>query len=409
MFSLRYRIKKGHRIAVVGIGVAGSLVLATIGGFFEGLELAMLDQFFRLRAVPEVVVDDRILVVTIGEEDISAAGQWPISDATLAELVEQLNEHQPAVIGLDLYRNLPIEPGVEQLVEVFETTPNVIGVERVVGESVGAHNTLTQKGQTASSDVIVDSDRKIRRGLLSVITPSGEVRQGLASALALRYLSNFDIVPEALDSGGLSLQLGKGRVTRFDKNAGGYVDQDAGGFQVIMNYRGDYRQFESVSMTTVLDGGLTDEMVRDRVVLVGSTAISLNDLFHTPLHGDEQVAGVYIHAHLVSQLLWLALEGRPLLRTVPDAVEWLWTMLWVATSVVASRSVFYSKSFALGGITLAVCRSLAADRGWIGHHWLWAAVMGLVAADGFADGLHTGGDGVGHWLSQSAATKFGRF
>jgi adenylate cyclase len=46
----------------------------------------------------------------------------------------------------------------------------------------------------------------------------------------------------------------------------------------------------------------------------------------------------------VSQLLHAALDGRPFLRTVPDAVEWLWTALWIAASIGVSRSVLYSRS-----------------------------------------------------------------
>jgi adenylate cyclase len=34
---------------------------------------------------------------------------------------------QPRAIGLDIYRDLPVEPGHEKLVQVFKSTPNLIG------------------------------------------------------------------------------------------------------------------------------------------------------------------------------------------------------------------------------------------------------------------------------------------
>jgi diguanylate cyclase (GGDEF)-like protein len=340
--QFKYRMNKGPQMAAVGMGVAIALLLAVLNGAFEGLELGILDRFFRLRSAE--ATDPRILVVTIGEDDLSAVGHWPISDATLAELVRQINQHEPAAIGLDLYRNFPVEPGVDELIEVFERSPNVIGIERVIGEPVPAHQTLIAVGQTAAADFVMDDDGRVRRGLLSVIAPTGEVKQGLAAALSLDYLSDLGIEPEALAGRRLALQLGKARIERFEKNGGSYVDADAGGYQVLMNYRGDSRQFDSISMTAVLAGELTDERVQGRIVLVGSTAVSLNDLFYSPPGGTEQIAGVYIHAHLVSQLLRAALDGEPFLRTVPDAVEWLWTALWIAASIGVSRSVLYSRS-----------------------------------------------------------------
>lgn len=334
-------------MTAVGFGIAGAISLAVTLGFFESLEIGIWDQFVRWRVSAEEI-DPRILVVTIDEEDIATAGSWPISDGVLAEVIREINQHGPVNIGLDLYRNLPVEPGSDELNDVFASMPNIIGIERVVGETVLPHPMLEKLSQTASSDLVVDPDGKVRRGLLSVISPKGEVKQGLATVLALNYLAELEIEPEILEGRRLSLQFGHAKVTRFEKNDGGYVDADQGGFQVLMNYRGTSQQFESISVTSILAGELTEDMVRDRIVLLGSTAISLNDLFSTPPEGDEQVAGVYVHAHLVRQLLQVALEGKPFIQTVPDVLEWLWTLGWVAISIMASRSMLYSQSLKSG-------------------------------------------------------------
>ena len=343
--KLKYHIAQGHRIAAIGFGLAGLIWVGSVRGWLEPLELGLLDSFFVLRASTPTI-NDRILVVEINERDIANMRQWPMSDRTLSQLIRNISEHEPASIGLDLYRNFPIEPGSEELIETFETFSNVIGAERVLGEGVESHQTLASLDQAASIDLVVDDDGRVRRGLLSVISPEGDVRQGLAATLALKYLDKKDIRPEAVrtDKSDRALRLGQSVISRFEKNDGGYVNADSGGYQVLMNYHDSYTQFASISMTAVLDGELTDEMVRDRIVLVGSTAISLNDLFYTPIDGNAQVAGVYIHAHLLNQLLQAALDGRPFLRTVPTYVEWLWVLGWVAVSALASRSVLYSAS-----------------------------------------------------------------
>ncbi|MEL6900040.1 MAG: CHASE2 domain-containing protein [Cyanobacteria bacterium J06606_4] len=344
MFSkLKCRVHIGHQIAAVGVSAIGILSLATFTGAFEAFELGFLDQFFRLSAKKDLV-NAHILVVTIDESDISNAGHWPISDGMLSEVVEKIIVHEPTVVGLDLYRNLQIEPGSAQLTKTFETYANVFGVEKVAGQPVAPHGRLASLDQTAAADVLVDTDGRVRRGLLSLRSHDDKVKPGLATALALESLAQRNIFPEVLDGEGLLLQVGKTKIRRFEKNDGGYVNADHRGFQVLMNYQADYHQFETVSMTAVLNGELTDEQVRDRIVLVGSTAISLNDLFYTPFDRSEQVAGVFLHAHLTSQLIHAALEGKPFLRTVPDYLEWLWTGVWVGICLSVNHAILYSKS-----------------------------------------------------------------
>ncbi|MFP4102990.1 CHASE2 domain-containing protein [Coleofasciculus sp.] len=132
----------------------------------QTFEWTFYDQFFRLR--PREAVDPRIVVVTIDESDITQIGTWPIPDAVLAQLLRKINAQKPRAIGLDLYRDLPVEPGHQELVEVFQTTPNLIGVEKFIGETVAPPPTLKQLAQVAMTDVVLDADGKIRRGLLSV-------------------------------------------------------------------------------------------------------------------------------------------------------------------------------------------------------------------------------------------------
>lgn len=342
--QIKSYMKKGGQTVAVGLGLAGAIVAATALGAFEGMELKVLEQFFKSRAAVEVR-DDRLLVVTIDESDLAKIGRWPVSDATLSELIQTISAYEPSQIGIDLYRDFPVEPGIEELAETFKNTPNVIGVEKMIGDSVLPNPILEGLDRSAAADLVVDPDGRVRRGLLSLNAPDGQTKYGLAAALVLDYLSEKDIYPKMIaEHPRRVMQFGKSKVTRFYSSDGGYTSADAGGFQVLMNYRGDESQFESISMTSVLSGELTEEMVEGRIVLIGSTATSLNDLFYTPPSGDDLVAGIYVHAHLTSQLLDAALEGKPFLRTVPDYAEWLWVASWTVVVVVFSRSVLYGKA-----------------------------------------------------------------
>ncbi|WP_199296764.1 CHASE2 domain-containing protein, partial [Leptolyngbya sp. FACHB-711] len=99
------------------------------------MELMALDQMVRLR--PSEPADSRIVLVTIDESDIQQLGQWPMSDAVLAQVISSLKQQQPRVIGLDIFRDLPVEPGHQALVEVFTSTPNLIGIEKVIETAKG--------------------------------------------------------------------------------------------------------------------------------------------------------------------------------------------------------------------------------------------------------------------------------
>jgi adenylate cyclase len=318
--------------SVTLIAIAGSYL-----GLFQSLELSCLDRWFRFRS--QKSLEPEIIVVTIDESDISNLGHWPISDRVLAQLITQIKQQQPSIIGLDLYRDLPVAPGQGQLQQVLESTSNIIGVEKAVGEIIKPSPILKKQDQIAIADLVLDEDGKIRRGLLSIRANDGEIKLGLAAKLALSYLAEKGINLQTIENTE-NLSLGKAVIVPFQSNDGGYVGADAGGFQILLNYHGDQKSFKYVSLSEVLNQEISPDLMRDRIVLIGSTAPSLNDLFLTPLSQDsgnspQYLPGVFIHANIISSILDAALDERPLIRVFPEPLEWLWILTWsvVGTSV----------------------------------------------------------------------------
>ena len=126
--ALELSSSQGYKI-LAATGVAVFVILLRAVGLLQGAEWAMSDLFLRSR--PEQETDERLLVVGIDEEDLRQVGSWPISDAILADVIRRLDEFNPRVIGLDLYRDLAIEPGHEELVALFEQQENLIGIEKL--------------------------------------------------------------------------------------------------------------------------------------------------------------------------------------------------------------------------------------------------------------------------------------
>ncbi|HEY9872279.1 MAG TPA: CHASE2 domain-containing protein, partial [Candidatus Obscuribacterales bacterium] len=131
--KLKQQLWQWRGVLITAPSVTGLLIALRFVGLLQPLDLAAFDLFFRLR--PLEPVDPRIVIVGITETDIRKVGKWPIPDTVLAKLLNKLKQQQPTAIGLDVYRDLPVEPGHQELVKVFESTPNLIGIQFGVGNS----------------------------------------------------------------------------------------------------------------------------------------------------------------------------------------------------------------------------------------------------------------------------------
>lgn len=334
-------------LLLIASGISGLAIAISYTGVFQALELSVYDLWFRWRS-PEKK-DPRIVVVTIGESDISQLGQWSISDRTLSELITKIDRQQPRAIGLDLYRDLPVPPGTENLAAVYRSIPNIVGVEKVIDAKVRPSPILEQLGQTAFADLVIDPDGKIRRGLLSVRLEDGRVQLSFAARLALMYLAAEGVELKPVGNRA-KRSLGQAEIVPFKPYDGGYIDADAGGFQVLLNFRGVDNSFPHVSIVEVLEGNIPEDLMRDRIVLIGSTAQSLNDLFFTPYSrsqgkGSQYLPGVFVHANLTSQILSAALDGRALIRVVSEPGEWLWIFAWTCSGSFLSFVVLNYNPF----------------------------------------------------------------
>lgn len=304
-------------------------------GWLQPSELAAFDLYMQLR--PEQPPDDRILIVGVQESDIRYFGKWPISDAQLAQLIRLIRKQQPKAIGLDLYRDVPVEEGLNELNEVFKTTPNLFGIEKSINDRysprIAAPPALDKLKQVTANDAIVDSDGKLRRAFLYPMPPGNEGLPSLGLALALAYLKDKGIQPQTSE-GGL-LQLGSKVLIPFETNDGGYTRTDAGGYQMLVNYRGSAMKFRNISVADVMKNRIPDDLMRDRIVLIGAQTPSLNDFFYTPYSNNFsaspiQTSGVEFQANLASQLISTVLDDRTLLSVWSDSAEMLWIVSWAA-------------------------------------------------------------------------------
>lgn len=228
------RLWQWRSVLITTPSVAGIVILLRLAGLMQPWEWAAFDQYMRLR--PQEASDDRIVIVGINLADIKKIRQPIVPDGVYAQLLQKLKARKPRAIGLDIYRDLPVEPGHEELVKVFASTPNLIGIQRVVGdnqrEPIDPPPVLKNKGQVGANDLILDADKKVRRGLLYLTDKNGETVYSFALYLALLYLDAEGIAPEIVGQT-KNWRLGKTRFIPFAANDGGYVRADDRGYSTL--------------------------------------------------------------------------------------------------------------------------------------------------------------------------------
>lgn len=361
-------------LRVVGVSTI-AVIITLLGvrhlGGLEPLELAAYDQFVRLRPL-ETEPDPRLLVVAITEQDLENQNQWPLSDQVLAQVLRRLQAAEPAVIGLDLYRNLPVEPGHQQFVEQLQQ-PNLIAIQNIDIRAGTPPPPDVSPERIGFNDIPLDPDDVVRRNLYLAENESG-VLFSFSLLLALTSLERQGIELEPSPDNPDIPQLGEAVLSPITEDAGGYQKGDVGGFQVLLNYRSPDQIARQVSLTDVLEGTVDPSWVQDKIVIIGSTAPSLKDLFATPFSParkeNAKMSGVLMQAQMVSQFLDAATGERPLFWFWSEQGEILWIIGWIAIGGILGRLTYHPLALIIGvtgslGVLSSACFFLLTQGGWV--------------------------------------------
>jgi CHASE2 domain-containing sensor protein len=325
-------INSENKIWRVGLTAIAFVSFLRLVGSLQFLEWAAFDTLMRLR--PQESIDDRIVIVGIDENDINQIKAYPIPDRDIAALLNKLKTYQPAVIGLDIIRDLPQEPGHTELVATFKETKNLIAIEKALPDLSGftfkPPPSLPQE-QIGFTDALIDTDGKQRRSFLGTSNRQNEWRLSFPLKLAQIYLKTKGISLENVEGDQYGMRFGKTKLPRFHSNSGGYVQADANGSQILINFRNLRKPFHKVSLTEIQSGKINPDWIRGKIVLIGMTSPSAKDYVTSSAINSENAAlnyGVEIQAHIISQLISAALDNRPMINVWSDAWEYLWIISW---------------------------------------------------------------------------------
>ncbi|MBE7384728.1 MAG: CHASE2 domain-containing protein [Leptolyngbya sp. SIO1E4] len=385
----------GFRRLWISIIVTGVIVALRLLGILQPVELAAYDYLMRSR--PAETVDSRILIVEVTQTDLDALGGYPLADAVLAETVEVLQALRPTAIALDMHRHRPRGAGRQPLLNHFQQHSNLFTVcafdqiaqdydppvefsdnQRI--EQVGFSNVILDKptqmlGQHRNVTTVVPQQAAqpggvVRRHLLSYNPDLASTQSrcstpySLSLQLVYRYLHQAEIEPLTVTEND-QWQFGSVVFQPLTRRFGGYQTLNGLSTQLMLNYRAA-QPGQQVSLQEVLAGQISADRVQDRLVLVGYTAPVARDTLDTPY---GKMAGVWLHAHMVSQLLSAVLDQRPLIKVLPQWRSFQWgdagwilggSLLsggvshWVHTRRLRSRRLGLRLGWRLGAILTLV-------------------------------------------------------
>lgn len=257
-------------VAIASLGVT-AIVLGSRE--FKGLqlwELSAYDQMLRLR--PKEAPDSRILLVTITEDDIQHQPS-SLSDTTINRLLAKLQSYQPRVIGLDIYRttqkNLAVGLAQNKIITACafsSSTANTDNPEIAPPPNFPINN-------VGFTDLLSDEDHVVRRSLLFAHSEKDrkcKTQFSFAAQLAIKYLEKENIklaFPNHHD-----FQFGKTLFHTLNQDSGNYEHLDAKGHQILINYHDPNHFVKQVTLTQVLTNHINPNLVKDRLVIVGTTA-----------------------------------------------------------------------------------------------------------------------------------------
>ncbi len=329
------RNPRKNLVKVLSISLAITLLVVGMRsqGVLEPLELWAYDKFMQLQSPP--VLDQRILIVGVDDQDVNTYKK-PLKDQTINQLLIKLNEYQPRVIGLDIQRHKPTDTQAnwENLGKHIQNSQIPTIAICVVGQIKGQINPLqaiappwgvSGEHLSFSDGLMFDADGDgdsendpVRRYSLKMGLRSKspcQTENSFSYQVVKNYLSNETKYLENLDK----------KLHRLPPISGGYhrPENQMAGDQILINYRN--QNIQDVSVSRIMNGLDTDlqELIQDRIILIGYVSSKSKDKHNTPL---GILPGIRIQAQVVAQLLKASESSQPFWSFLPKELEFIYIL-----------------------------------------------------------------------------------
>jgi len=306
-----------------------------LSAFHQPLDNKIRDFWFQSRGAVEV--SGNITIVAIDENSIAALGQWPWERNKLSRILHNLDQAGALIIGMDIFfpekdktspqyiaQQYQIDattlPDYDKIfAETIARTPVVLGylfdLDDVQTKSPPPRTNTDFKGNSPQSRAFIPvahntilnlplfRDQAISTGFLNYLPDeSGAIR---SVPLIISYQNKiyssmtfelFQLLNESPDITIHSAPTGITSLTVGDRK----IITDAQG-RLQLNFYGPRGSFEHLSAHAIYQGNFDKSKVKNKIILIGSTAAGLKDIRTTPF--DVAAPGVEVHATALENLL----------------------------------------------------------------------------------------------------------
>ncbi len=345
---------------VASLSITGAVVGAKYSGWLQTIELSFFDRMVRLQGDAEQTsqeLDDRFLIVEINDRDLQHFRQIPLEDEIVAAALENLQKHNPKVIGLDIYRNIPNPPGTERLATQL-AKDNVISIYNPQhGLPLDSSDEIIDN--QGFNLIVIDLDNVQRRNLLA-LSSEGRELHSFGLLVAQKYLGEADH-PIRLNENGL--YFGQHYFPTINRYSGGYhlPASEVRGWQTLLEFSAQPKIAESITIRDLVSGDFDPELVRDRIVLIGSTAKTQKDTFVTPYSVSKTdghlTPGVFLHAQAIQKMLD-TVEGEDRFFVYwTEGQEFVWIFIWASLGAASTWLFYRTRLFvavSVGSVVLLV-------------------------------------------------------
>jgi CHASE2 domain-containing sensor protein/signal transduction histidine kinase len=291
--AAQHRTRFWREWLLVTVLLAAAVLACGYLGAAQRADQALYDLALRLWRRP--ILED-IVIVAVDDDSLATIGRWPWRRAIHATLINRLTDAGARVVGLDI---ILTEPDVADarsdasLAQALRRNGNVVlpVVQLTWGRAwIDEQKPIPLFAQAAAAlghaHVELDSD-----GIARTIHLYEGLREPGYPHFALAILQLIE--PERFRYPGGSTEADR------ERGAGSWIKRQP----LHVPYAGGPGHVEPVSYGDVLRGAVPPETFRDKIVLVGATAVGLGDDYPTPASGSSgAMSGVEINANVIDAL-----------------------------------------------------------------------------------------------------------
>jgi len=282
---------------------------------------------------------NNVVIIDIDEKSLNSLGQWPWSRDKLAKILANLTNAGVAAIGLDIvfaekdrtspaliFKKFNIKfknpPNYDEIfANIISQTPTILGYQFELEDKkflkqgeINIPAIIIEKNKPANLDLLIDAkgvilnipkiqevayssgffnnipdDSGVIRRVPLIIRYQDQLYPSLALEL-LRALSGINkIIINYNELGITNLQIGD-MLIPTDKFG-----------RLFVNFRGPEGSFKYISAVDIYNNNFDLNLIKNKIVIIGTTAAGLKDLRATPF--ESIYPGVEVHANVIDNII----------------------------------------------------------------------------------------------------------